>query len=58
MGSALDAAVNKLVRAALGTEADTIADDQLDKYVADLILKDAKRKEARYKELGVSAYTR
>ncbi|KAG9010313.1 hypothetical protein FRB94_010663 [Tulasnella sp. JGI-2019a] len=47
--SSLSSVVSNLVRASMGASVDTsIADDDLDRHVADLILKEAKQKEERY----------
>src|SRR3954447_23840719 len=54
--SALDAVVNQLVRASVGGVPSTIPDDDLDKYVADLILKEAAVKNKQYNKEGVRAY--
>ncbi|KAG5460729.1 MAG: hypothetical protein BJ554DRAFT_7186 [Olpidium bornovanus] len=55
--SALDSVVSRLVRAAIGAgEADHIADDDLDKYVADLVLKEAKEKSKLFQQVGTRAY--
>ncbi|KAF7726099.1 hypothetical protein EC973_009074 [Apophysomyces ossiformis] len=54
--SALSTAVNDLIRAAAGGEAHNVADEDLDKYIANLILKEAEAKRKRYDQLGVRAY--
>jgi hypothetical protein len=54
--SALDVAVNQLVRASVGGVPSTISDESLDKYVADLILKEAAAKNKQYNKEGVKAY--
>ncbi|GBC07155.1 hypothetical protein RclHR1_00730004 [Rhizophagus clarus] len=54
--SALDVAVNQLVRASVGGVPSTISDESLDKYVADLILKEAAAKNKQYNKEGVRAY--
>lgn len=56
--SSLSSVVSNLVRAQLGTSLSSeVPDDDLDKHVADLILREAKQKEEKYlgKE-GVRAY--
>lgn len=35
---------------------DEVPDDDLDRYIADVILEEARRKDAQYREVGVSAY--
>ncbi|CAG8526621.1 15837_t:CDS:2 [Acaulospora colombiana] len=54
--SALDVAVNKLVRASVGGVPSTICDEDLDKYVAELILKEASEKNKLYNKEGIRAY--
>lgn len=54
--SALDAVVNQLVRASVGGVPSEISDENLDKYVADLILKEAAAKNKQYNREGVRAY--
>ncbi len=54
--SAIDSVVNNLVRAALGNQAATVVDADLDKYVADLILKEAAEKRSKYDRVGMRAY--
>ncbi|RGB43986.1 hypothetical protein C1646_679617 [Rhizophagus diaphanus] len=54
--SALDVAVNQLVRASVGGVPSTISDESLDKYVADLILKEAATKNKQYNKDGLRAY--
>ncbi|KAG8886566.1 hypothetical protein FRB98_001214 [Tulasnella sp. 332] len=47
--SSLSSVVSNLVRASMGASANTsVTDDDLDQHVAELILKEAKQKEARY----------
>jgi hypothetical protein len=48
--------VSSLVRASLGSSANTVADEDLDKHIADLILKESKQSQKRWDEEGVSAY--
>ncbi|KAI7908143.1 uncharacterized protein BX663DRAFT_493119 [Cokeromyces recurvatus] len=48
--------VSDLMRAAAGSGAKDIADEDIDKYVADLILKEAEEKRKKYNEIGVQAY--
>jgi len=54
--SALDIAVSQLVRAAVGGIPSSIPDEDLNKYVADLILKEAEAKNIKYKKEGVKAF--
>jgi hypothetical protein len=54
--TALDVVVSQLVRAAVGGVPSSIKDQDLDKYVAELVLKEAAAKEARYHKEGVRAY--
>nr|CAG8434769.1 13012_t:CDS:2 [Entrophospora candida] len=54
--SALDVAVNQLVRASVGGDIpSSLEGEDLDKYVADLLLKEAANKNKLYKEEGVRA---
>jgi hypothetical protein len=48
--------VSDLMRSAAGAGAKNIADEDIDKYVADLILKEAGEKKKRYEEIGIQAY--
>lgn len=52
----LTSIVSTLFRASLGSTAEGVKDEDLDKHVADLLLKDAKEKEAKWKLEGVKAY--
>lgn len=53
----LSSVVSNLVRSSLGSSANAIADDDLDRHVAELIAKEAKQAEKRSREVGVlSAY--
>lgn len=54
--SALNSVINDLVRAAAGGNASNVADEDLDKYVAELILKEAEAKRKKYNDVGVRAY--
>lgn len=47
--------VNELIRAAASIPKD-ITDAELDKHVADLLVKEAKEKESRFRELGIGVY--
>lgn len=55
--SSLSSVVSNLVRASMGSAvAGTVTDDDLDRHVAELILKEAKQKAERYLNDGVRAY--
>ncbi|KAI8051046.1 uncharacterized protein B0P05DRAFT_591913 [Gilbertella persicaria] len=54
--SAINSVVTDLIRAAAGAGAQHVADEDVDKYVADLILKEAEEKRKKYKDIGVKAY--
>ncbi|KAG9287295.1 hypothetical protein G9A89_008925 [Geosiphon pyriformis] len=54
--SALDLVVNQLVRASVGGVPSSLPDEDLDRYVADLILKEAAAKSQKYNKEGVRAY--
>ena len=55
--SSLSSVVSNLVRAQMGSSvATSVQDDDLDRHVADLILKEAKQKAERYLKEGVRAY--
>ncbi|KZT22617.1 hypothetical protein NEOLEDRAFT_1180705 [Neolentinus lepideus HHB14362 ss-1] len=55
--SSLSSVVSGLVRAQMGSSVpSTITDEDLDRHVADLILKEAKRKAERYASQGIRAY--
>lgn len=55
--STLSSVVSTLVRASVGTSVpSTVSDKDLDKHVADLILKEAKQKAESYSKLGIKAY--
>lgn len=54
--SAVSSVVNDLIRAAVGGDARNVGDEDLDKYVADMILKEAEAKSKKYQSVGVSAY--
>jgi hypothetical protein len=54
--NALSTVVDDLVRASLGKSGSIIETDDLDKYVADLILKEAEEKRKKYNSIGVRAY--
>ncbi|CAG8753449.1 16614_t:CDS:2 [Gigaspora margarita] len=55
--SALDIVVNQLVRASVGGNIpSSLSDDDLDKYVADLIMKEASAKNKLFNKEGLRAY--
>lgn len=55
--SSLSSVVSTLVRASMGTAvSSTVTDEDLDRHVADLILKEAKQKAERYGQDGIRAY--
>jgi hypothetical protein len=56
--SSLSSVVNQLMRASMGASvSSTVKDEDLDRYVAELILKEAKQSEERYKgKDGIRAY--
>lgn len=47
--------VNDLIRAANSIPSN-ISDSDLDKYVAELLVKEAKEKEVKWKEMGIGVY--
>ena len=57
MSSSLSSVVSNLVRASMGTSiSNMVTDDDLDRHVAELIVKEAKRKAERYGQQGIRAY--
>ncbi|KAI9144457.1 hypothetical protein BKA69DRAFT_1036014 [Paraphysoderma sedebokerense] len=54
--STLDSVVSNLVRAAVGGNTSAIPDEDLDSYVANMIMQEAKQKSKKYQEIGVRAY--
>jgi hypothetical protein len=57
MASSLSSVVSNLVRASMGSSvSNMVTDEDLDRHVAELILKDAKKKAERYGEHGIRAY--
>lgn len=55
--SSLTSVVSNLVRASMGSSvSNTVTDEDLDRHVAELILKEAKQKAERYLQDGVQAY--
>ena len=53
-----DPSVAKLMRAAYGLQASSPAtpDEDMDAYVADLLMKEAAQKHTKFEEFGLSAY--
>lgn len=57
MSSSLSSVVSSLVRASMGTSiSNMVTDDDLDRHVAELIVKEAKKKAERYGQQGIRAY--
>ncbi|KAJ7754964.1 hypothetical protein DFH07DRAFT_940931 [Mycena maculata] len=57
--SSLSSVVSGLVRASMGTSVSPqVTDEELDKHVAELILKEAKKKAERFGQDGIRAYLR
>lgn len=54
--NAVNDVVSELIRAAAGSKARYVSDQDVDKYVADLILKEAEEKRKKYNKVGVQAY--
>ncbi|KAG1747559.1 hypothetical protein EDB19DRAFT_274650 [Suillus lakei] len=55
--SSLSSVVSNLVRASMGTTvSSSVTDDDLDRHVAELILREAKQKAESYGEVGIRAY--
>ena len=55
--SSLSSVVSGLVRAQMGTSLPaSVQEDEVDRYVQELILKEAKQKAERYGSLGIQAY--
>ena len=55
--TSLSSVVSGLVRAQMGASvSSTVTDEDLDRHVADLILKEAKKKAEQYGKQGISAY--
>ena len=55
--SSLSSVVSGLVRAQMGSSVpDNVQEDEVDRYVQELILKEAKQKAERYGSLGIQAY--
>lgn len=57
MAGSLSSVVSDLVRAQMGTSvSNSVTDEDLDSHVAELILKEAKKKAEQYSEQGIRAY--
>jgi hypothetical protein len=55
--TSLSSVVSGLVRAQMGASvSSTVTDEDLDRHVAELILKEAKKKAEQYGKQGISAY--
>lgn len=55
--SSLSSVVSGLVRAQMGSSVpNSMQEDEVDRYVQELILKEAKQKDERYGNLGIQAY--
>jgi hypothetical protein len=55
--SSLSSVVNNLVRASMGTSIpETVGDDELDKAVKELLVKEAKKRAEKFGEQGMRAY--
>ena len=58
MASSLSSVVSDLVRAQMGTSVPTsVTDEELDRHVAELIVREAKKKAELYMQSGIRAYT-
>lgn len=57
MSSSLSSVVSNLVRSSMGTSVSrNVTDDDLDRHVAELIVREAKKKAERYGQQGIRAY--
>jgi hypothetical protein len=54
--SIFSSAVSDLVRAAAGGDTSKVPDEDLDKYVADILLREAQVNKKKYNDIGVKAY--
>jgi hypothetical protein len=58
MTSSLSSVVSDLVRAQMGTSVpSSVTDEELDRHVAELIVREAKKKAELYMQSGIRAYT-
>lgn len=56
-GSSFNTVVSSLVRASMGASVSpTVTEEELDRHVAELILKEAKSKAEKYAKDGIRAY--
>ena len=57
MSSSLSTVVSNLVRSSMGSGvSSTVTDEDLDRHVAELLLREAKQKAERYGKDGIKAY--
>lgn len=57
MMTSLSSVVSNLVRASMGTSVPyDVPDEDLDKHIAEVILKEAKQKAENYPKMGIQAY--
>ncbi|KAF9260864.1 hypothetical protein L218DRAFT_1079099 [Marasmius fiardii PR-910] len=57
MSSSLSSVVSNLVRASMGTSVSpSVTDDELDRHVRELLIKDAKKRAEKYGQQGIRAY--
>ena len=57
MSSSLSSVVSNLVRTSVGTSVSSnVTEDDLDRHVAELIVREAKKKAERYGQQGIRAY--
>lgn len=55
--SSLSSVVSGLVRAQMGSSVpSSLQEDEVDRYVQELIIKEAKKRDERYGSLGIEAY--
>lgn len=55
--SSLSSVVSDLMRASMGsTVPKTVTDEELDRHIGEIILREAKQKAERYKKDGIRAY--
>ena len=58
MTTSLSSVVSDLVRAQMGTSIPgSVTDEELDRHVAELIVREAKKKAELYMQSGIRAYT-
>jgi hypothetical protein len=57
--SSLSSVVSGLMRASMGASvSNTVTDEDLDREIAEIILREAKKKTEKYQETGIRAYLR